>query len=227
MGSIRLDDRILDNPKILQAGPSGLLLYLGGIIYCTRHFTDGKIPGERIPDLAPLPQDDDPDDLAERLCTIGLWHKNGSGYYVHDWHEWNPSVSLLRTRREQNIERIRKYRETHPKPEKPPKAPPKVYVKQEVVTRGDGGFVVPDSVRARWAGLFPDVNIDRELAHAYEWEPGRRTRWVNLNSALFNWLKHASKIAYEQRVAKEQHRKPQTAEDVKRRQQQMLEGLGS
>lgn len=84
---VKIEDGILDNPKImklmLEAGYAGLGLYLAGITYCARNRTDGAIPKLAIahrlynPDVA----------LIDALVSSGLWIEDGDNYIVHDYLE--------------------------------------------------------------------------------------------------------------------------------------------
>jgi hypothetical protein len=40
----RIDDAILDNPKIARVGPIGFALHVAAITYCARNLTDGFVP---------------------------------------------------------------------------------------------------------------------------------------------------------------------------------------
>jgi hypothetical protein len=83
-----MDDRLRTHPKIVRAGLSGWL-FVCGIWYCCEHLTDGLIPREAVPMLAPgLPT---PEKHAARLVEIGLWREHADGYEVHDFLEWNKS----------------------------------------------------------------------------------------------------------------------------------------
>ncbi|KKL89691.1 hypothetical protein LCGC14_1912240, partial [marine sediment metagenome] len=38
--------------------------------------------------------------LAARLIEVGLWERNGTGYAIHDYLDYNPSKKELEARRE-------------------------------------------------------------------------------------------------------------------------------
>jgi len=115
----RLDDAILDNPKIIAAGPVGLLLHVAAITWCARNLTDGLIPKLRIRTLLPLdsigtaipappacgPEEDrfdpiDADEVADALATIGLWHDRGAYWELHDYLVYNPPRAKVLADRE-------------------------------------------------------------------------------------------------------------------------------
>lgn len=106
----KLDDGILDNPKVVQVGVFGFAWYTAGLVYCNRNLTDGFIPlgvadrllsprvvegGGKIVTAAMTcgMQGDDFD--AERvigwLVAAELWEPVPGGFRVHDFLEHNPS----------------------------------------------------------------------------------------------------------------------------------------
>lgn len=116
----RLDDEILDNPKIVRAGPLGFALHVAAITWCCRNLTDGFIPRSKVRallDLSALDVDpanpaavpDGPRSLAgerggdglaiaEHLASprVKLWEyvfegEEHVGYRLHDFLEFNPS----------------------------------------------------------------------------------------------------------------------------------------
>jgi hypothetical protein len=109
----RLDDAILDNPKIIAAGPLGFALHVAAITWCARNLTDGLIPKRRVPQLLDIPSLQvsettkvrvlhalTPDDLAADLERIGLWHDRGENWEVHDYLVYNLSKDEILARRE-------------------------------------------------------------------------------------------------------------------------------
>ena len=66
MSWAKLDDAILDNGKIAQAGTLGLLLHVAGITWCARNLTDGRIPKAKVSCLL-------------NLCGIYVDRGNDSG----------------------------------------------------------------------------------------------------------------------------------------------------
>jgi hypothetical protein len=104
----KLDDEILDNPKIAEAGPLGFALHVAAITWCCRNLTDGFIQRQRVRALLDFDglsvkvgegefvrhdKDADAIDLAEHLVDVGLWKHDpdGRGYWLHDFLEYNPS----------------------------------------------------------------------------------------------------------------------------------------
>jgi hypothetical protein len=109
MSWARLDDAILDNPKIIAAGPLGFALHVAAITWCARNLSDGQIPKRRVAQLLDLPSLQvsettkvrvlhalTPDDVATDLVRIGLWHDRGECWEVHDYLVYNPSAAEVR-----------------------------------------------------------------------------------------------------------------------------------
>lgn len=129
----RLDDAILDNPKIAAAGPLGFALHVAAITWCCRNLTDGAIPHARVTallDLSAVSFDEknpcavpggprsmggddglDPHIVADHLVTCGLWELTETGYQVHDFLKYNPSRSEVEATRSKGRNRLAKHRE--------------------------------------------------------------------------------------------------------------------
>lgn len=95
MAWVRLDDGFADHPKILAAGPFALVAQVRALCYCARHLTDGHLPKSAVKTifagLSTL--------TARQMCLAQLWHKNGSGFIIHDYLKYNPSrVDTLQLR---------------------------------------------------------------------------------------------------------------------------------
>lgn len=110
----RLDDRFMHHPKILKAGVRASYLFVAGLIYCAAYRTDGFIPKEALPILAPLR---DYKKLARKLVDVrvpwsehGLWEEVEGGYRIHDYHDFQPSAAELRKREEADRARLRAVR---------------------------------------------------------------------------------------------------------------------
>lgn len=101
---VRLDTALPDHPKILHLvdgykdGRASAFVYVCGLAYCGRHGTDGYIPGPALARIGGRAAD------AQRLVQVGLWDKNGSGWTIHGWAEYQQSTGETQERR-RNIER--------------------------------------------------------------------------------------------------------------------------
>jgi hypothetical protein len=107
----RLDDELIDHRKIFTAGEligkNGAAVALGfyavGLMWANKHLTDGHLP---MPVIKSFRHVDNPTSIAEALAKAGLWDKNGSGFQIHDFGEFNPSASAIKKKRKED--RLRK-----------------------------------------------------------------------------------------------------------------------
>jgi hypothetical protein len=118
---VKIDDSILDNPKIIRSGPVGFALHVAAITWSARNMTDGFIPEAKAKQLLsktwsePRPDgqqiiwelhagsghvvrcaEDVIDNVIELLVQIGLWHEQtdgygNPGYELHDFTKFNPT----------------------------------------------------------------------------------------------------------------------------------------
>jgi hypothetical protein len=137
----KLDDAILDNPKIARAGVFGFALHVAAITWSCRNLTDGHVEYSRVTALLtlqrvhfdvanPLALLDgnssmggeeglDPYIIADHLVDCGLWERTGTGYVIHDFLIYNPSREQVLAKRRQDAERAETYRKSHPKKKSP------------------------------------------------------------------------------------------------------------
>jgi hypothetical protein len=133
----KIDDEILDNPKIAKAGPFGFAMHVAGITWCCRNLSDGKIPYGRVTALVTcdritfdtanplaLPNGPrsmggaeglDPYLIADHLVVCGLWDRTDDGYEIHDFLEYNPSRAEVESKRSREAQRQDEYRKSRTK----------------------------------------------------------------------------------------------------------------
>lgn len=97
---LKLDDNFGDHPKIVGLSDRAFRAHLLGMLYAARHLTDGHVP----PTAAPTPR------TARELEDAGLWERNGSGWVVHDWQDWNPASKSIRDKQAADRDRKRNQR---------------------------------------------------------------------------------------------------------------------
>jgi len=129
----RLDDAILDNPKIARAGVLGFAYHVAAITWCCRNLTDGFLPYQRLRSLLDISDLDveyleattspeamhasffdairevgeaQADKIAGRLVEVGLWREDQAkgGYWLHDFLEFNPSREEAKAKSEARAE---------------------------------------------------------------------------------------------------------------------------
>lgn len=106
MSWVRIDDQAWDHPKHVAAGPMAFALWVWGLLYCSRHETDGFIV-ESGPSRSSIPK---VDAHISKLIESGLWEKVDGGYRVHDYLSYNPSKDQRIQRRKASSDRLATWR---------------------------------------------------------------------------------------------------------------------
>ena len=101
MSWVKLDDKFTGHPKVQAAGQAAAWLHVAGLCYAAQQETDGAIPDASLAGLGQY-SGARARKLAERLVEVGLWERNGTGYVIHDYLEYNPSRKSLEEKRENN-----------------------------------------------------------------------------------------------------------------------------
>lgn len=112
MAWARIDDAIIDHPKVLEAGEDARDLLIVSIIWCNKHLTDGRVPKAA---LGVLSRKKSAEKTAAALVRVGLWHDEGDAWRLHDYLDWNPSREEVEAKRNASAERMRKSRERRAK----------------------------------------------------------------------------------------------------------------
>jgi hypothetical protein len=129
MAWVRIDDHLDEHPKIAQAGPLGLALFVAGLAYCNRNLTDGYIPravaltllefSHPDHDGNPLPisvtngmqgHDITAQDVIDTLLELRLWKTARGGYQVHDYHDYQPTKARVLADRKAARDRMKNHR---------------------------------------------------------------------------------------------------------------------
>ena len=102
---VKVDDGFRHHPKAIRIGPLGRDLFVCGLGYCAENLTDGFIPDDMVPHLAP--GQSHPTKIVARLLLAGLWtREEEGGYHVHDYLAYNPSrEQVLQDRQYQALKR--------------------------------------------------------------------------------------------------------------------------
>jgi hypothetical protein len=115
MAWARLDDALVDHPKIEPLSDRAFRAYIAGLCLCNRYLTDGVLTERQVAKIAPKR-------AREELISAGLWHpinacSASSGIRVHDFLEYNRDAGSVKAERRQNAERQKRWREGHRDPE--------------------------------------------------------------------------------------------------------------
>ena len=90
MSWVRIDDGFADHPKVVGLSDAAFRAHVRGMCYAARHRTDGHIPSAIVPTLAHTK-------ALRELESSGVWDRNGTGYVIHDWLDYNRSRDELRS----------------------------------------------------------------------------------------------------------------------------------
>lgn len=109
MSWFKIDDGFHCHPKALAAGNAAIGLWTRLGAYSSDQLLDGFVPdaiakgyGTRL-ELKRL--------LAVRLLQPGEHPDFGPGYYLHDYHDYNPTADTVRATRDAAAERQKRWRE--------------------------------------------------------------------------------------------------------------------
>lgn len=96
----KLDDRLDTHPKMLRvwlADPAAIGLWTFGLTYASRN-CPGVVPVQAV--ALWLPDPERRAGLTGILEGAGLWERNGDGWTIHDFADYNPSEELRAKRAE-------------------------------------------------------------------------------------------------------------------------------
>jgi hypothetical protein len=95
----KFDDKMATHPKVVALSDGAFRLHASGILYCSMHLTDGRVPRDVVPGLVPKYQ---AVHLRE-LVIAGLWTAPVGGrithYTIHDYLQWNRSRAEAEAKR--------------------------------------------------------------------------------------------------------------------------------
>jgi hypothetical protein len=105
-----LDDRFLQNRKVMEAGLQARMLYIASLCHCAGELTDGFIPTVAVAKMASQADVRGAGRAAARLVAVGLWEQAPGGFRVHDYLEYNPSRADVLAERSASRERVNAWR---------------------------------------------------------------------------------------------------------------------
>jgi hypothetical protein len=114
MSWLRLDDDMLDHPKWIRAlrdgGAEALLVWTRLSLWCSKHLTDGRIPGDTVAEVARLERSKTRARALQALVEHGLCTRHVDGAIViHGYLERNPSKADTIAERERRAKSQRDY----------------------------------------------------------------------------------------------------------------------
>jgi hypothetical protein len=104
---VKIDDSFYSHPKVVAAGHEATGFYIAALTYASHHLTDGHVSeewakregGQRAPRLIAALTSAPPG------FEHGLWERNGSGWNIHDYLDYNPSRERILAKRKADSER--------------------------------------------------------------------------------------------------------------------------
>lgn len=126
---VRWDASIYRNPKVLgllglPQGHKTFVAYAFSLAYAGENGCTGIIPKLALPVLQATTKD------AQRLVQADLWEPTKDGWYIHDWHVYQPTPDYVQRRakagREGANARWEKYRAAKTQPPQDSPGPPPI-----------------------------------------------------------------------------------------------------
>lgn len=100
---LRIEDGTAEHPKIVGLSDAAFRLWLNGLCYASRYSTDGFLPDSAVAQWGRVK-------ARSQLLELGLWTRNGAGYAIHDFLDYNPTKAALVAQRAGAAERKRRSR---------------------------------------------------------------------------------------------------------------------
>jgi hypothetical protein len=104
---VKLDDSFFSHPKVVAAGTEAVGLYVMALTYSAHHLTDGHVAAAWVKEKA--------GPKARKLVAAltepptgfecALWERNGTGWVIHDYLDYNPSRAEIMKKRKADTER--------------------------------------------------------------------------------------------------------------------------
>lgn len=107
----KLDDNFHSHPKIREAfrrDPASIGLHAMAISWTSAYEADGRVPTWFIEGV--IADESQRHSALDALVSEGLWKRNGEGFVIHDYLDFNPSRAELRAKRDKDADRKRRER---------------------------------------------------------------------------------------------------------------------
>ena len=103
MAWARIDDQYAEHPRIVGLTDRSFRLQTAAICLANRKLTDGHLGDADTRVLLALTKATKRH--IEELIAAGVWTKNGHGYVIRDYLDWNPDAETVKERRRKDNER--------------------------------------------------------------------------------------------------------------------------
>jgi len=108
MAWLKIDDGFAEHPRVEKLSSRAFRLHVTALCQCARKLTDGHIT-DTDARVARLVANAGTRAILE-LEEAGLWERNGRGWVVRDYLDYNPSAEQVKAERDRAAERMRKVR---------------------------------------------------------------------------------------------------------------------
>jgi hypothetical protein len=112
---VRLDDGFADHPKVLSIGKTALAVHVWAICYCARHLTDGFVSLGALSGCPWVSKRSALESALGRLEGAGLWKRQGNGFEINDYLDFNPTAAKVKAKRAAAAERQARWRDNQEK----------------------------------------------------------------------------------------------------------------
>lgn len=98
---VRFDDKFPRHRKLRRLSDAAFRLHVSAIHWCSEHLTDGRIPDDELELVS---------DVKSPRRVVGelekeLWERTADSWLIHDYLDYQPSASKVRSEREAKKER--------------------------------------------------------------------------------------------------------------------------
>lgn len=97
---VRLEDKFPRHRKVADLSDRAFRVYVMGLCLCAEELTDGHISDRNVRVIGALLDERRPGRVAQELVDADLWGRNGSGYVIPNYLEYQPSRSEVESKRE-------------------------------------------------------------------------------------------------------------------------------
>lgn len=109
---LRVDDGFPEHHKIQALTDKAFRLHVTAMCSSARRLSDGHLSDLDVT-VCRMVAGKARVNHVQELEQRGLWKRNGNGYLINDYLEYNPSAERVKEQRERGAERVRRHREGH------------------------------------------------------------------------------------------------------------------
>lgn len=95
---VRFDDQFPINRKVASTSDAAFRLHVEAVFWCARNLTDGVIPRDELPFIAPKTMRK-PEKFVPELMKRNLWISHVDGWEINDYLDYQPSKAKVEQER--------------------------------------------------------------------------------------------------------------------------------